>query len=92
MITWGKITIFILNNKKRIIVIAMFFSFMSLIVLPQTETDVNYFNLAPPNIPELEKLLEYSDNFGGANFNAILIETEPQGLTYPETIDAIYNM
>ncbi len=92
MITWGKITIIILNNKKRIIVIAIFFAFMSLLVLPQTETDVNYFNLAPPDIPELEKLLEYSDNFGGANFNAILIETEPQGLTYPETIDAIYNM
>jgi predicted RND superfamily exporter protein len=65
---------------------------MSLLVLPQTETDVNYFDLAPPDIPELEKLIEYSNNFGGANFNAILIETEPQGLTYPETIDAIYEM
>ena len=92
MITWNKITIFILNNKKRIIVIAVFFAFISIIVLPQTETDVNYFNLAPPGIPELEKLIEYSNNFGGANFNAILIETEPQGLTYPETIDAIYEM
>jgi hydrophobe/amphiphile efflux-3 (HAE3) family protein len=92
MITWSKITIFIINNKKRIIVIAIFFAFMSLLVLPQTETDVNYFDLAPPDIPELEKLIEYSDNFGGANFNAILIETEPQGLTYPETIDAIYQM
>ncbi|MEE8565705.1 MAG: MMPL family transporter, partial [Candidatus Thermoplasmatota archaeon] len=92
MITWNKITIFILGNKKRIIVIAVFFAFISIIVLPQTETDVNYFNLAPPGIPELEKLIEYSNNFGGANFNAILIETEPQGLTYPETIDAIYEM
>ena len=92
MITWSKITIFILGNKKRIIVIAVFFAFISIIVLPQTETDVNYFNLAPPGIPELEKLIEYSNNFGGANFNAILIETEPQGLTYPETIDAIYEM
>jgi hydrophobe/amphiphile efflux-3 (HAE3) family protein len=92
MITWSKITIFILDNKKRIIVIAIFFSFMSLLVLPQTETDVNYFDLAPSGIPELEKLKEYSNNFGGANFNAILVETEPQGLTYPETIDAIYDM
>ena len=50
------------------------------------------FDMAPPGIPELEKLREYSDNFGGANFNGLLIETEPQGLTYPETIDAIYNM
>lgn len=92
MITWSKITDFIINNKRRIIVIAIFFAFMSLIVLPQTETEVNYFDLAPPGVIELEKLIEYSNNFGGANFNAILIETEPQGLTYPETIDAIYYM
>ncbi len=83
---------FVLNNKKRIIVIAVFFAMMSLLVLPQTETNTNYFDLAPQDVPELEKLIEYSKNFGGANFNALMIETEPQGLTYPETIEAIYNM
>jgi predicted RND superfamily exporter protein len=65
---------------------------MSLILLPQTKTDVNYLDMAPEGVPELEKLQEYSDNFGGASFNALLIETDPQGLTYPETIDAIYDM
>lgn len=89
---WEKLALFILNNKKRLISIAVFFAVMSLLVLPQTETDVNYFDLAPENIPELEKLIEYSENFGGANFNALMIETEPQGLTYPEVIDAIYEM
>ena len=40
-----------------------------------------------------EKLLEYSQKFGkGANFNALLIETDAQGLTDPEVIEAIYNM
>jgi predicted RND superfamily exporter protein len=48
--------------------------------------------MAPEGIPELEKLQDYSNNFGGGNFNALLIVTDPQGLTYPETIDAIYNM
>jgi hydrophobe/amphiphile efflux-3 (HAE3) family protein len=89
---WSKFADIILNNKSRIIIIAVFFALMSLIVLPQTKTDVNYFELAPEGLPEIEKLIEYSDNFGGANFNAILIETEPQGLTYPETIEAIYEM
>lgn len=89
---WDKLSHFILSNKSRIIVIAMFFAFMSLIVLPQTETDTNYFDLAPQDIPELIKLVEYSENFGGANYNALMIETEPQGLTYPEVIDAIYEM
>jgi len=89
---WGKLSSIILSNKSRIIVIAVFFAFMSLIVLPQTETDTNYFDMAPQDIPELVKLVEYSENFGGANYNAIMIETEPQGLTYPEVIDAIYDM
>ena len=89
---WSKLAEFIIKNKKRIIVIACFFAIMSLILLPQTKTDVNYFDMAPEGIPEIEKLMDYSDNFGGANYNALLIETDPQGLTYPEVIDAIYNM
>ena len=49
--------------------------------------------MAPEGIPEVEKLLEYSKNFGGGtNFNALYIETNSQGLTYPEVIEAIYNM
>ncbi len=89
---WEKLSHFILSNKFRVIAIAVFFAFMSLIVLPQTETDTNYFDLAPQDIPELVKLIEYSENFGGANYNALMIETEPFGLTYPEVIDAIYEM
>ena len=89
---WDKLAEIILDNKKRIIVLAVFFAVMSLLVLPQTKTDVNYLDLAPQGIPEVEKLVEYSENFGGANFNALLVETEPQGLTYPDVINAIYDM
>jgi uncharacterized protein len=89
---WDKLAEIIMDNKMRIIVIAVFFAIMSLLVLPQTETDVNYLDMAPQGIPEVDKLIEYSENFGGASFNALLIETEPQGLTYPEVIDAIYEM
>jgi uncharacterized protein len=83
---------FILSNKFRIIIIAVFFASMSLLVLPQTETDTNYLDMAPQDIPEIVKLIEYSENFGGANYNALMVETEPQGLTYPDVIDAIYQM
>ena len=89
---WSAFAKVIISNKTRIIVIAVFFAVMSLIVLPQTKTDVNYFDMAPENIPAIEKLVEYSENFGGANFNALLVETEPKGLTYPEVIEAIYRM
>ncbi len=72
---------------------ACFFVVLSMIVLPQVKTDVNFFEMAPEGIPEVEKLLEYSKNFGGGtNFNALYIETNSQGLTYPEVIEAIYNM
>jgi len=88
---WNSFADIIMSNKTRIIVIAVFFAVMSIIVLPQTKTDVDYFDMAPENIPEIEKLVEYSENFGGASFNALLIETEPKGLTYPEVIEAIYD-
>jgi hydrophobe/amphiphile efflux-3 (HAE3) family protein len=90
--SWKKFATWVINNRMRIIAIACFFAVVSIILLPETKTDVNYFDLAPEGIPELEKLKEYSDTFGGANFNALLLETDPQGLTYPETIDALYNM
>lgn len=89
---WDKLADIVLENRKRIVILAVFFAVMSLMVLPQTKTDVNYLDLAPQGIPEVDKLIDYSKNFGGANFNALLIETEPQGLTYPEVINAIYDM
>ncbi|MFO7677575.1 MAG: MMPL family transporter [Thermoplasmatota archaeon] len=92
--TWWKYVASIaVNNKKRFAILACFFSVMSLIVLPSLVTDVNYFDMIPDGVPEVEKYFEYADNFGGGtNINLMLVETDPQGLTYPETIEAIYSM
>lgn len=93
MYGWEKFAKFAINYRRRVIIIACFFAVMSLIVLPMVETDVNYLDIAPKGIPELETLQMYSDTFGsGTNFNALLVETDYQGLTYPEVIDAIYDM
>ena len=90
---WKRFASFLVENRKRLFAIACFFVVLSLVVLPQVKTDVNSFDMAPQGIPEVEKLLEYSKNFGGGtNFNALYIETDSQGLTYPEVIEAIYNM
>jgi hydrophobe/amphiphile efflux-3 (HAE3) family protein len=90
---WKRFADFIVENRKRLFSIACFFIVLSLIVLPQIKTDVNYLDMAPQGIPEVEKLLEYSKNFGGGtNFNALYIETNSQGLTYPDVIEAIYNI
>ena len=90
---WKRFASFLVDNRKRLFAIACFFVVLSLLVLPQVKTDVNYLDMAPEGIPEVEKLLEYSKNFGGGtNFNALYIETNSQGLTYPEVIEALYNM
>jgi hypothetical protein len=66
---------------------------MSLVILPGIRTETNYFEMIPTGLPEVEKYLEYAKNFGGGtNLNMLLIETERQGLTYPDVIEAIYMM
>ena len=90
---WKKFAKFAINNRKRIILIAAFFAVISLALLPHVKTDVAYLEMAPENVPELEAMYKYSENFGsGSNFNALLIETDPNGLLDPKVIEAIYNM
>jgi hydrophobe/amphiphile efflux-3 (HAE3) family protein len=91
--SWENIAKIVVNNKKRFAMLACFFAIMSLIVLPGIRTDVNFFEMAPQGLPEVEKYFDYSENFGGGtNYNIMLIETDSQGLTYPETIESIYAM
>ncbi len=81
------------QNKYRVIFVAAFISILSLVVLPTIETDVNYYDMIPEGMQEFEVLEEYAASFGGGtNYNLILVETNAQGLTYPETIDAIYEL
>jgi len=90
---WRRIATIAIDNKKRFAILASFFAILSLVVLPNIQTDVDYLDMAPEGLPEVEKYLEYSDTFGGGtNLNLLLIETDDQGLTYPETIEALYQM
>jgi hydrophobe/amphiphile efflux-3 (HAE3) family protein len=90
---WKRFAKLLVDYRKRLFAIACFFIVLSIIVIPRVTTDVNYLDMAPQGIPEVETLLKYSKNFGsGTNFNAFYIETNSQGLTYPEVIEAIYNM
>jgi predicted RND superfamily exporter protein len=90
---WKRFARFVVGHRKRLFYIGCFFVVLSLIVLPQVKTDVNFLEMAPKGIPAVEKMIDYSKKFGtGTNFNALLIETDSQGLTYPEVIDAIYSM
>jgi predicted RND superfamily exporter protein len=90
---WKRFAHIIVDYRKRFFVLACFFAVISIIMVPQIKTDVNYYTMAPEGIPEIDALYKYSGNLGGStNFNALVVETESQGLTYPEVIDAMYNL
>ena len=91
--SWKKLANFIINHRNRIILVAAFTAVLSVVVIPQVKTDVNYLELAPENIPEVDAMFKYSENFGtGSNFNALLVETDTDGLLDPDVIEAIYLM
>jgi hypothetical protein len=91
--SWSKFAKIVIEHRKRIILIAIFFAILSVIVIPQIKTDVNYYDMTPSDVPELDAMLEYGEKFGsGGNFNAFLVETEPYGLEDPLVINQIIAM
>jgi predicted RND superfamily exporter protein len=90
---WKKFSRFVVKQRNRIIFIVTFLAVLSVMVLPYVKTDVNYFEMSPEDIPEVEGMFEYSRNFGGgSNFNALLVETDVEGLLDPDVINAICDM
>ena len=90
---WKRFANFVVEHRKRLFPIAFFFVIMSLLVIPMVKTDVNFYAMAPEGIPELESLFEYSNVFGsGTNLNALLVETDDNGLKNPEVIESLYKM
>jgi predicted RND superfamily exporter protein len=51
---WKRFAGFLVDNRKRLFAIACFFVVLSLVVLPQVKTDVNYMEMVPEGIPEVE--------------------------------------
>ena len=91
--SWNRLARFAINNRKRIILVATFFAVLSAVLVPQVTSDVNYYDMAPNGVPELESMFEYSDKLGGGgNFNAFLVETNSGGLKKVEVINALYKM
>jgi predicted RND superfamily exporter protein len=90
---WKRFARILINYRKKFFLLACFFTVVSISVITQVKTDVNYYAMAPEGISEIDALFKYSEKFGGSTyFNAILVETEPDGLTYPEVISEIYDM
>jgi len=91
--SWSKFAKIVIKNRKRIILIATFFAILSVVIIPQIKTDANPYDMMPKGVPETEAMFVYSEKFGtGGNFNAFLVETEPNGLEDPQVIDKIYEI
>ena len=90
---WKKLANFAVKYRKKILLISGFLAVLSLVVIPEIKTDVNYFELAPKDIPEVDAMFRYSESFGsGSNLNALLVETDPNGLLDPEIIEELVKM
>jgi hydrophobe/amphiphile efflux-3 (HAE3) family protein len=90
---WKKLANFALKYRKKILLISVFLAVLSLVVIPEIKTDVNYFELAPKDIPEVDAMFRYSESFGsGSNLNALIVETDPNGLLDPEIIEELVKM
>lgn len=91
--SWKKLAKYTIKNGNRIAIIAVFFAIMSLIVLPQVRTDINFLDMAPEGLPEVEAMYKYSEKFGsGSSFNALLVQFDKDGLLDPDVLEAIYDM
>jgi predicted RND superfamily exporter protein len=91
--SWKDFSNFAVDNRHRVVIVATFLAIMSLVVLPNIETDVNLIDIGPEGLIEIEKYQEYSNVFGGGtNPNLMMLETNPNGLTEPELIEAMYQL
>ncbi|HEC94334.1 MAG TPA: hypothetical protein ENI45_00020, partial [Thermoplasmatales archaeon] len=61
---WKQLARFAAENSPKIVFLGCVVAVLSLLVLPQVGTDVNYFEMAPQGEPVIEKTKEFSERFG----------------------------
>lgn len=87
---WKRLAGFAIDNSERILLFGCIIAVLSLMVLPQVGTDVNYYELAPKDEMVIEKTMEFSERFGmSGNLDIILVEGD---LKDPEVLKAIDDM
>ena len=87
---WKRLAKFASKNSKKILILGCAVAFLSLAVLPEVNTDVNYSELAPEGEPVIEKTKEFSERFGtSGNIDIILVEANLKDPEVLKTIDAM---
>ncbi|HEC81866.1 MAG TPA: hypothetical protein ENI42_05540, partial [Thermoplasmatales archaeon] len=87
---WKKLAKFTSKNSKKILILGCAVAFLSLAVLPEVNTDVNYSELAPKGEPIIEKTKEFSERFGtSGNMDIILLEANLKDPAVLKAIDAM---
>ncbi|RLF26059.1 MAG: hypothetical protein DRN01_05535 [Thermoplasmata archaeon] len=87
---WKRLAKFASKNSKKILILGCAVAFLSLAVLPEVNTDVNYSELVPQGEPVIEKTKEFSERFGTrGNIDIILVEANLKDPEVLKTIDAM---
>lgn len=77
------------ENSKRILTIVVVIVILSLSLIPSIETDVDYTGMAPSDLPEIEKLREYSEKMGGGQIGMVLISGKENALKDVDVLEDI---
>lgn len=87
---WKQLARFAAENSPKIVFLGCVVAVLSLLVLPQVGTDVNYFEMAPQGEPVIEKTKEFSERFGtSGNIDVILVEANLKDPAVLKSIDAM---
>ena len=87
---WKRLAKVASKNSKKILILGCAVAFLSLAVLPEVNTDVNYSELVPQGEPVIEKTKEFSERFGTrGNIDIILVEANLKDPEVLKTIDAM---
>lgn len=87
---WKQLARFAAESSSKIVLFGCVVAVLSLLVLPQVGTDVNYLEMAPQGEPVIEKTKEFSERFGtSGNTDVILVEANLKDPAVLKSIDAM---
>jgi predicted RND superfamily exporter protein len=66
-----------IRHRKKIVIVAIVFTIISLALIPSIEANMNLTEMAPQDEPTIIKLDEYTEQFGGGQLGMVLVRGNP---------------
>jgi predicted RND superfamily exporter protein len=66
-----------IRHKRKIVIVALMVTIVSLALIPSIEANMNLTEMAPQDEPSIVKMDEYSEDFGGGQLGMVIIYGSP---------------